>query len=133
MPTPFPRIAFTTTIVGSPALAAETIIATLPGISTDGLTQRCLLEGWSAFTVGATGTAIQFRIRRTGLTGTVVADTGAMTRGVAAAALGEESIMGIDSPGEVGSLAYVMTLQVTGGSSASTVSAVVLTATILPT
>src|SRR3954451_20855100 len=81
------RIAASTTVVGSPALAAETIIASVTLPSGFRAAEAVLLDGWAAFTVGASGTAARLRIRRTDVNGTVVADTGALTGGVAAAAL----------------------------------------------
>jgi hypothetical protein len=127
---PFPAFAFNNVVAGSPAAAAETVICTLSGVNTDGPTQHVFLFGWCAFTVGATGTAVRLRLRQTSVTGTTVVDTGALTGGVAAAGLVSYDLNGIDQPGDVNAFVYVMTLQVTGGSGVSTVSAANLLAII---
>jgi hypothetical protein len=119
------RVAASTAVVGSPALAAETIIGsvTLPG----GLTYAsgCIVSGWAAFTVGTSGTAVTLRLRQTSVAGTVVATSGALTGGVAAAALLAQDVDGFDAaPGD--SQIYKLTLQVTAGAAVSTVSAVLL-------
>lgn len=130
MARPFNRSFRTHAIVASPALAAETIVATLGGVSTDGATQSVMLWGWVAFTVGTSGTAVRVRIRESSVTGTLVADSGAVTGGVAAAALLQENVQGDDSPGDVAGLVYELTLQVTAGAAISTVSAVSLIAIV---
>lgn len=124
-----PRVISSNAIVGSPALAAETIVAQIVGI--DGqlsVSVGVFLSAALSFTVGATGTAIRVRIRQGAAVGagTVVADTGAITGGVAAAALLSQDIQGFDTAASggaaVAATSYHVSLQVTGGSSASTVS-----------
>jgi len=114
------RFAFSTTVAASPAAAAETIICQVsspPGFRS---AEAILLDGWAAFTVGTNGTAVRLRIRQTNVAGTVIADSGALTGGIAAAALVAQDVAGADT----GTVAvYVLTLQVTAGSAASTVSA----------
>ena len=126
-----PRIVDTVAVTGSPAAAAETIIATLtiPNFAGIAIVQKIYLDGWAAFTVGTSGTAVRLRIRQTDGSGTVVADTGALTGGVAAAALLAQDISGSDAA--PGITKYVMTLTVTAGSAPSTVSAVSLRATLV--
>lgn len=120
------RFVTSVTVDGSPALAAETQVAHVALPANLAVTTGVFLWGWLAFTVGATGTATTVRIRQTGLSGTVVANSGALT--ATAAQLVEKSIGGLDAspvlPGQV----YALSLQVTGGSGASTVSAVHLVA-----
>lgn len=125
------RVVDTTAVVASPALAAETIIASLaiPDFGLTPITQKVYLQGWAAFTVGTSGTAAQLRIRQTSVAGTVVAASGALTGGIAAAALVAQDIAGSDATPGVGT--YVLTLQVTAGAAASTVSAVQLLALIV--
>ena len=120
------RFVDTTTVGASPALAAETIIGTLtnPNFGDLTITQRVYLAGWAAFTVGTSGTAVRLRIRQTNVAGTVVADTGALTGGVAAGNLLAQDVSGSDASPGVG--VYVLTLQVTAGAAASTVSALQL-------
>jgi hypothetical protein len=126
-----PRFVRSAVVVASPAAAAETIIAQTPAIGDVAVIQGAMVSGWAAFTVGATGTAVRLRIRQTNVAGTVVADTGACTGGIAAAALVAQDVKGFDAaatpPGQV----YVLTLQVTGGSGVSTVSGVLLNGFII--
>jgi hypothetical protein len=125
------RFAATKTVAGSPALAAETIIASLALNTDETVVSGVLLRGFAAFTVGTSGTAVTLRIRQTNVTGTVVATTGALTGGIAAAGLVAESILGFDAAPALTGQTYVLTLQVTAGAAASTVSAVELDATIV--
>jgi hypothetical protein len=112
----------TTSVTGSPAAAAETIIATLTIPQNIRADQRVYLFGWASLTVGTTGTALTYRLRQTNVAGTVVAASGALT--AVAANLVAHPIIGIDSPGLQNNFVYVLTLLVTGGSAPSTVSAV---------
>jgi hypothetical protein len=130
MARPFNRTFRSRTVLGSPAAAAETSICSITNVATDGPSQVAVLTGFIAFTIGATGTAIRLRIRQSSITGTVVADTGAITAGVAAAALAAQEVQDFDSPGDVDGFAYFLTLQVTGGSGVSTVSAANLIAIV---
>ena len=125
------RIADSTTVVASPAAAAETIICSLalPAFNQAAVISKVFLDGWAAFTVGTNGTAIQLKIRQTNVSGTVIVASGALTGGIAAAALVAQDIQGSDASPGVGT--YVLTLQVTGGSAASTVSAVSLRALVV--
>ena len=125
-----PRIYQSSTVVGSPAAATETIVCQITGIRGDiPLGVGVFLSGVVSFTVGTSGTAIRVRIRQgtTAGSGTVVADTGAITGGVAAAALLSQDLQGVDSGvtgfGAPAVTSYHMSLQVTGGAAASTVSA----------
>lgn len=125
------RVQVTTGITGSPAAAAETVIATLAltGFADSAIISGIELSGWAAFTVGTSGTACTMRIRQTNVSGTVVATTGALTGGIAAAALVAQDVEGFDSGAGVAT--YVLTLQVTGGAAASTVSATKLRAILI--
>lgn len=125
------RVVDTTTVVASPALAAETIIAqvSVPNFGGIAIVQKVYLQGWAAFTVGTTGSACTLRIRQTNVSGTVIATTGALTGGIAAANLVAQDVGGSDATPGVG--VYVLTLQVTAATAASTVSAVQLLALIV--
>ncbi len=123
------RFAASTTVVASPAAAAETIIASLTLAGNLSVKTGVLLTGWAAYTVGTNGTAVQLRLRQTAVAGTLVAASGALTGSQhGAAILTVDDIQGLDAspvfPGQV----YVLTMQVTAGSAASTVSAVFLSA-----
>jgi hypothetical protein len=124
-----PRFYTSSTIVGSPALAAETLVAQITGI--DGQLSIAVgvwLSAALSFTVGTSGTAIRVRIRQgtTAGAGTVVADTGALTGGVAATNLLSQDIQNVDATQAAGSVgtvtSYHVSLQVTAGAAASTVS-----------
>ena len=125
------RIVDTTTVGASPAAAAETIIGTLtiPNFLDAAVVQKIYLTGWAAFTVGTNGTAVTLRIRQTNVSGTVIATTGAVTGGIAAANLCVQDVAGSDAT--PGVAVYVLTMQVTAGSAASTVSALQLVALIV--
>lgn len=119
------RFVTTTTVVASPAAAAETIIAQLPAISAgvpfvSGVFVIC----WAAFTVGTNGTAVQLKIRQTNVAGSTVAATGALTGSQhGAGILSDDNVHGFDASPAAGQV-YVLTMQVTAGSATSTVSAV---------
>lgn len=129
-PAPWQTEVITTTIVGSPALAAETTIASLVVGAVADVNAQVDLSGWAAFVIGTSGTAARMRIRQGSITGTVVGDSDALTGGIAAAAKVAQDVEGVDTPGEVASLVYVLTLQITAGAAASTVSKVKLRALI---
>jgi hypothetical protein len=110
-----------TTVLGSPAAAAETAIVTLPGFTPPSDTDAVLLMGWIAYTVGTNGVSGRIRIRQgAALTGTVVGDTGLLTE--VAANLVSRVIFAVDTPGIVNNFQYTMSLIVGSGSAASTVS-----------
>jgi hypothetical protein len=118
-----PRFSGTSTVQGSPiAAAAETVIATvtIPDFGNTAIVAGVRLEGWAAFTVGTNGTAATMRIRKTDINGSVVVSTGALT--VTAATLVAPSVLGADAAPGVGT--YVLTLQITGGTANTTISAV---------
>jgi len=121
------RVASSATVIGSPALAAETLIVQL-ALPLDGVkTSEILLYGWVAFTVGTSGTAATIRVRRAStlgsLGGLVQATTGALT--VTAANLVAFSVSGADNS-QLGPF-YSLSLQVTAGAAVSTVTAAQLT------
>lgn len=125
------RVPVSTTVVGSPALAAETIIASITLTGDIAVQRSVIIRGFAAFTVGTSGTAVRLRIRQTDVNGTVKGDTGALTGGIAAGNLVVENVAGVDAaPSNTGQV-YVMTLQVTAGAAASTVSAVELDAIVV--
>lgn len=122
------RFAQSTTVVGSPALAAETIIGSLQIPGNLVITSGVLLGAWCGFTVGTSGTAVTLRVRETSLTGTTVVSSGALTS--AAGNLNERSIYGFDTAATP-NMTYKFTMQVTNGAAASTVSAVTFWALVI--
>lgn len=132
-----PRFFTSSTVVGSPAAATETIVCQITGIDNFlGVSKGVFLSGDASFTVGTSGTAIRLRIRQgtTAGSGTVISDTGALTGGVAAGNLLSQDIQGVDTASSGGTAvavtSYHLSLQVTGGAAASTVSQVSLVAII---
>lgn len=124
-----PRFYTSSTIVGSPSAATETLVAQIVGI--DGqlnIATGVFLSAALSFTVGTSGTAVRVRIRQgvTAGAGTVVADTGALTGGVAATNLLSQDIQNVDASQAGGTVAavtsYHVSLQVTAGAAISTVS-----------
>jgi hypothetical protein len=124
------RVVQSSAVVGSPALAAETIVCTLPALDASvPFSTGVFLSGVVSFTVGTSGTAITVRIRQGAVagSGTVVASTGAITGGVAAGNLLSQDLQGFDTAPAAGQV-YSLQLTVTGGAAASTVSQTNLTA-----
>ncbi len=126
---PSPRVVRTGTVVASPAAAAETIIASLTVVPDLVVGLGVVLHGYAAYTVGTSGTAVTLRIRRTDVAGTIVKASGAMTR--TAANLAADSIVAVDTGPTLPNQVYVLTMQVTAGAAASTVSAVELVAIVV--
>jgi hypothetical protein len=119
------------TVDASPAAGAETIIANVTIDQALRADQGVLLFGWAAFTVGTDGVSARLRVRRTDVSGTVKADTGALTGEIAATKLVEKMAAGFDALGAVGNQKYVLTLTVGSGSAESTVSGVLLAALVV--
>lgn len=126
-----PRFVFSSTVVASPAGASETIIASVAIPSGIVVNAGVILNGWAAYTLGSTPTSCQLQIRQTNVSGTVKANTGAMTGGHNTAGfLVADDVNGFDTaPGD--GQVYKLTLTVAGAGSASTVSAVYLAATVV--
>jgi hypothetical protein len=123
------RVYHSNTVAASPALAAETIIATLTVSGNVAVQKAVYLESWAAYTVGTSGTAVTLRLRQTDAAGTVIATTGALTK--TAASLYADDVNGVDTGATLPGQVYVLTMQVTAGGAASTVSAVFLQAFVV--
>lgn len=124
------RIQKSTAVAASPALAAETVVCSLTLSGDIAVVSGTALIGYVALTVGASGTDVTVKLRRTGTSGTTVVSSGILS----APAAGEVvafSISGFDTgtvmPGQV----YVLTVTVTAGGAESTVSATSLVAIIV--
>jgi hypothetical protein len=120
------RVKHSEAIVASPTDNTETIIATFTIADSFPVMAGVQLFGFAAFTVGTNGTACNLRIRQTNAAGSVVSATGAVTAGIAATKLAEMDVQGFDAAIALPNQVYVLTLTVTAGSAASTVSAVQL-------
>lgn len=109
----------TKTIIASPALAAETIVATTGPVNPPVDTALILLFWFAELTIGTSGTALNIRIRRgTALTDTLI-NVG-QARTVAAGNLISLCGQYFDTPGAVAEVQYSLTAQVTAGAAAST-------------
>lgn len=122
------RIVESTSVVASPSAATETIIAQTAALTEEQIVSGVSLSGWAAFTVGTNGTSVRLRIRQTNASGTTIADTGLVDAGIAAAKLVSLAVQGKDTSPAASAQVYVLTLTVTAGSAASTVSATSLRA-----
>lgn len=122
-----PKLGSTTAITNASLVTtAETVVATLqiPGPASPSAV--VLLEGYVALLTGTGTTGVTVRLRQNSVTGTVVATSGVVTQGVAAGAVDTFSINGQDTPGDVASMIYVLTVQQAGASANGTVNAVAL-------
>lgn len=121
------RLVSSNTVVGSPAAAAETTVAsvTIPaGVSFS----TVVLGGYAAYTVGTSGTGVNLKIHQTNAAGTTVVASGLITS--TAANLDARGVTAVDtSPGST--TTYILTMTVANGSAVSTVSAVQLWALFL--
>lgn len=94
---------------------AETVIATLTGVSTPGPGRKITLKGEAKITTGGSTTAVNLRIRRDSLTGTVVDESNPVQVEAAAGSTEDHDIMAEDIPtGEIFNATYVLTAQQTG-------------------
>jgi hypothetical protein len=124
-----PRVFTSTTVVGSPADATETIVCSVTVTGDIAAIFGVIILGFAAFTVGTNGVSVLAQIRQTNAAGTSKGSTGAVT--ATAANLSMRELIAIDTapvlPGQV----YVMTLTVASGSAASTVSQARLVALVV--
>jgi azurin len=125
-----PRVQKSTTVAGSPALAAETVVCSLTLTGDISVISGTALFGFVALTVGASGTDVTVKLRQTGTSGTTVVSSGILNA-PAAGDLLTFSIQGFDTatvmPGQV----YVLTVTVANGAAVSTVSAASLIALVV--
>lgn len=122
------RFAQSTTVVASPALAAETIIGSIQIPGNLVITSGVMLGAWAAFTVGTGGTAVTLKVRQTSVSGTTIVSSGALTS--SAGNLNERSIWAFDTAATP-NMIYKFTMQVTSGAAASTVSAITFCALVV--
>lgn len=112
---------------------AETVVATLSGVGTSQPGQTVALRGQYQITLGTGTTAVTTRIRRDGLTGTLVGE-GNPEQISSAAGSTEEHYLEVEevSPGEFSGRTYVLTVAQTGASANGTVIQAELAAEITP-
>lgn len=122
-----------TTTDQAPVTTAETVIATVAGLSTDKPGQSVHFTGAATVLLAAGTTGVTLRVREDSVTGTVVGE--AVDDAISTAAGSVES-HGIDvthaNPGEFSSKTYVMTIVSVGATANATVQQAALTATIKP-
>lgn len=124
------RYGQTSTVSASPALAAETIIATLTLPMNAAVITGIQLWAWAAFTVGTSGVSAKLLIRQTNVSGAIVnLGTGLTT--VAAGNLVETGCQGVDAAPTLPGQVYVLTLTIGSGAAASAVSACQLAALVV--
>lgn len=124
-----PRFVYSETVAASPAAGAITAVCVTPAIGDVAAVTGVQLFGWLAFTVGTNGISALVQIRRTGVAGTIIAASGALT--VVAANLVSFNISGVDEAPTLPGQVYALCLTVGSGSAASTVSACNLTALVV--
>lgn len=123
------RFVSSSTVVASPATSAETIICqvTIPDFGSLQLASGVRIHGSCSFTMGTSGTAATLRIRQTNVSGTVVVSTGAVT-GVAGGLYCPDVVYLDPLPSAA---VYCLTLQITAGAGASTVSEAHVAVTVI--
>lgn len=93
----------------------ETVVATVSGISTPRPGCKVILHGWGEITTGGSTTALTARIRRgTDATGTLIGEGNAEQVEAAAGSTEGFDIATEETPGELASASYVLTIQQTG-------------------
>lgn len=93
---------------------AETVIATLPGVSNQSADGIIRFMGYAVVTGGANTTFVTLRVRRASLVGTLIGEGDPAT--LTGAAIASVPIYAEDTPGEVGGVTYVLTAQLTAAS-----------------
>lgn len=126
-----PRFVMSSTVAASPSANAETTICTITLPANASVASGIFLCGFAAFTVGTSGTACNLKIRQTNTSGATISATGATTGGISAGNLVDMNVNGLDTVATLPGQVYVLTLTVTGGAAASTVSAASLFAIIV--
>jgi len=121
---------FTNTVIGSPPLAAETIIATTGPLGLFADNAQVLLFAFIEMTIGTAGTNLTLRLRRGPLVTSPLVNVGTNTS-VAATNSTRFAIVYADFPGVAAGLQYTLTAQVANASATSAVNDVGLTAMVL--
>ena len=132
MPSPLNMPAPNFTVVASPAGSAETVIATSPKLIVDAPQYAVLLTALVDITIGTSGSAVTFKLRRGTTTGGTAVTNGATWGPYAVTATDEYqfTIMGSDLPPASSGLQYSLTVTVTNGAATSTVNVVCISAEV---
>jgi hypothetical protein len=129
-----PRFSANNTVTASPATAAETVVCTIPAITSAVVTgSGVLVFAQIAYTIGTSGASARYRIRQgtTAGSGSVIFDSGVCTAATTAANLVIENVIGFDSAPTLPGQAYSLTLTVGSASATSAVSAASIAALIV--
>lgn len=121
---------FTNTVTASPAGATEIVIATLDGCYVRYPSDHFILSARADITVEASVTGITLKLRRSSLTGTLIATSVFTPKAAADFVRCSVGIDASDAPGDVANLTYVLTATMTAAGGASTVNLVSLGATL---
>lgn len=101
---------------------AETVVATVTGVSTSQAGQTVSIRGLANITLGTNTTAVVMRVRRDSLTGTVVGEVQTEQIFSAAGSTEDHEIYREESnPGEFSGRTYVVTVSQTGATANGTV------------
>lgn len=93
---------------------AETVVATVTGVSTSQAGQSVDIEGWANITLGTATTAVTLRVRRDSLTGTLVGEANPEQDFTAAGSSERHDVFFQDAnAGEFMGRTYVLTVQQT--------------------
>lgn len=94
---------------------AETVIATVAGVSTYKPGEVLNIAASASITTGAATTALTFRVRRDSVTGTVVNEADPITIAAAAGSTEDHTVQCQDQlAGEIANGTYVLTVEQTG-------------------
>jgi len=112
---------------------AETVVATLTGVSTNQAGQTVGLRGKANITLGTNTTAVVTRLRRDSVSGTVVGEVQTEQIATAAGSTEDHEIYHEDAnPGEFSGRTYVLTVSQTGASANGTVNNASLECEVTP-
>jgi hypothetical protein len=112
---------------------AETVVATLAGVSTNQPGQTVALKGQVTMTSGTSTTGVTLRIRRDGIAGAVVGEPPADTLFGAVGTVETHDVYAEDSSaGEFSGRSYVLTVQQTAASANGNVLTASLVADVTP-
>lgn len=112
---------------------AETVIATITGVSTNQPGQTVALRGQAIMTSGTSTTGVTLRIRRDGVAGTVVGETDPDALFAAVGSVETHDIYAEDAnAGEFSGRTYVLTAQQVGAAANGNVLTASLTCDVTP-
>lgn len=112
---------------------AETVVATLAGVSTNQPGQTVALRGQINFTSGTATTAVTLRIRRDGIAGTIIGEPPVDALQAAVGAVETHDVYAEDAgAGEFSGRTYVLTVQQTAATGNGNVLTASLEADVTP-